>query len=97
MKGGDQGNLYQVRVEEQGEGREGMSKQAANFFQIKQLGVNREVVSQNSFSWKVINMWNKLPGEAAETKAVHELKRHLDLFQEKRGIRGFLWKPECWD
>lgn len=50
MKGGDQGSLYQVRVEEQGEGREGMSKQAANFFQIKQLGVNREVVSQNCFS-----------------------------------------------
>lgn len=30
MKGGDQGNLYQARVEEQREGREGMSKQAAN-------------------------------------------------------------------
>lgn len=35
-------------------------------------------------------MWNKLPGEAAETKAVHELKRHLGLFQEKGGIWGFL-------
>lgn len=30
MKGGDQGNLYQSRVEKQGERREGMSKQAAN-------------------------------------------------------------------
>lgn len=39
---------------------------------------------------KVKNMWNKLLGEAAETKAVHELKRHLDLFQEKREIQGFL-------
>lgn len=30
MKGGDQGNLCQARVEKQGERREGMSKQAAN-------------------------------------------------------------------
>lgn len=34
-------------------------------------------------------MWNKLLGEAAETKIAHELKRHLDLFQEKRGFQGF--------
>jgi len=30
MKGGDQGNLYQARVGEKGEGRERMSKHAAN-------------------------------------------------------------------
>lgn len=35
-------------------------------------------------------MWNKLPGEAAETNVVDELKRHLDVFQEKRGMQGFL-------
>lgn len=39
-------------------------------------------------------MRKMLSWEAAETKPAYKLKRHLDFFQEKRTIWGFLWKPE---
>lgn len=92
--GDDQGKLYQARVEQQGKGRQDMSKQAANILNNITGG------KQGSCQVELLQLKGNKCGRCYHER---QLNKRLCVSSKdtwtyfNRRIWGFLWKPESWD
>ena len=57
----------------------------------------KSVQRGNSFTQRVVSVWNKLPEVVVEAGTILSFKKHLDSYMGKMGIEGYGSNAGNWD